>query len=62
MHVFYSRVSLSVSTRVRGWIGTGQLLWSQIDRAGHESPGEDCGQLYQTEGVNQQFPVLLCAR
>ena len=27
-------------------IGQGQLPWSQVDRAGHESPGEDCGWPY----------------
>ena len=25
----------------------------QVDRAGHESPGENCGWPYQTSGVNQ---------
>ena len=53
-----SRVSLSVSTRVRGYIGREQLPWSQVDRAGHKSPGEDCGRPYQTGGVNRRFPVL----
>ena len=36
----------------RGCIGQGQLPWSQVDREGHESPGEDCGWPYQTGGVN----------
>ena len=27
-------------------------IWSQVDRTGHESPGEDCGWPYQTSGVN----------
>ena len=35
--------------------GYGQLPWAQADRAGHESPGEDCGWPHQTVGVNQQF-------
>ena len=48
-----SRVSLSASTGVRGCIGKGKLLRSQADRAGHESPGEDCGQPHQTVGVNR---------
>ena len=30
----------------------GVLPWSQVDRIGHESPGEDCGWPYQTSGVN----------
>ena len=34
-----------------GCIGKGQLPRSQADRAGHESPGEDCGQPHQTVGV-----------
>ena len=38
----------------RGCIGKGKLLLSQADRAGHESPGGDCGQPHQTVGVNQQ--------
>ena len=37
------RVSLSVSTRVRGCRGQGQLPWSQVDRAGHKSSGDDYG-------------------
>ena len=45
-----------------GRIGKGQLPWSQADRAGHESPGEDCGRPHQTVGVNRQFPVLLRPR
>ena len=43
-----SRVSLSAFTRERGCIGKGQLPRSQADRAGHESPGEDCGRPHQT--------------
>ena len=52
-----SRVSLSASTRERGCIGKWQLPRSQGDRAGHESPGEDCGRLHQSDGVNRRFPV-----
>ena len=37
----------------------GQLPRSQSDRAGHESPGEDCGRPHQTVGVNREFPVWL---
>ena len=43
-----SRVSSSASTRVRGFIGKGKLPRSQADRAGHESPREDCGRSHQT--------------
>ena len=32
-------------------------LRSKADRAGHESPGKDCGWPYQTVGVNRRFPV-----
>ena len=42
--------------------GQGQLPWSHVDRAGHESPGEDCGQPYQTGGVSRRFPVWLPGR
>ena len=52
-----SRVSLYASTKVRGCIGKGQLPRSQADRAGHESPGEDCGRPQQTVGVNPRFPL-----
>ena len=45
-----------------GCIGKRQLSRSQADKAGHESPGEDCGWPHQTVGVNQRFPVWLCAR
>ena len=45
-----------------GCIGKGQLPRSQADRAGHESPGEDCGQPHQTVGVNGRFPVWLRPR
>ena len=38
-----NRVPLSVSTRVRGMHWKGVIPWSQVDRTGHESPGEDCG-------------------
>ena len=41
---------------------TGQLRWSQVDRAGHESPGEDCGWPHQTGGLNRRYPVWLCPR
>ena len=40
----------------------GKLTWSKADKAGHESPGEDCGLPHQTVGVNRQFPVCLCPR
>ena len=40
----------------------GKLSQSQADRAGHESPGEDCGRPHQTVGVNRWFPVWLCLR
>ena len=42
-----------------GRIGKGQLLRSQVDRAGYENPGEDCGRPHQTVGVNRRFPVWL---
>ena len=45
-----------------GCIGKGQLLWSQADWAGYESPGEDCGWPHQTIGVNRWFPVWLRPR
>ena len=45
-----------------GHIGKEQLPWSQADRAGHESPGEDCGRPHQTDGVNRWFPVWLHPR
>ena len=45
-----------------GCIGKEQLPQSQADKAGHKSPGEDCGLLHQTAGVNQRFPVWLCPR
>ena len=51
-----SRVSLSASM---GRIGKGQLPRSQADKAGHESPGEDCGRPHQTVGDNRRFPVWL---
>ena len=58
-----SRISLSSSTRVMGMhIGKGKPPQSQVDRASHESPGEDCGQPHQTVGVNRWFPVLLRPR
>ena len=56
-----SRVSLSASTREKGCIGKGQPR-SQADRAGHESPGEDCGRPHQIVGVNRRFPVWLRPR
>ena len=40
----------------------GKLTWSKADKAGHESPGEDCGLSLQTVGVSRQFPVWLCPR
>ena len=40
----------------------GKLTWFKADKAGHESPGEDCGLPLQTVGVNRQFPVRLCPR
>ena len=40
----------------------GKLPQSQADRAGHESPGEDCGRPHQTVGVNRRFPVWLRPR
>ena len=58
-----SRVSLSASTKGKGdALEMGQLLQSQANRAGHESPGEDCGWPHQTVGVNLQFPVWLSPR
>ena len=33
--------------------GKEKLPRSQTDRAGHESPGEDCGWPHQTVGVNR---------
>ena len=57
-----SRVSLSAYTRERGCIGKGQVPRSQADWAGHESPGEDCGQPHQTVGVSRRFPVWLRPR
>ena len=43
-------------------LGKGQLPGSQADRAGHESPGEDCGRPHQTVGVNRRFPIWLRPR
>ena len=40
-----------------GCIGKGKLPRSQVDRAGRESPGEDCGRPHQTVGINRRFPV-----
>ena len=40
----------------------GQLPRSQANRAGHESPGEECGRPHQTIGVNRRFPVWLRPR
>ena len=57
-----SRVSLSASTKERGTHWKGQLPRSQADRAGCESPGEDCGRPHQTVGVNRRFPVWLRPR
>ena len=30
----------------------GKLTWSEADKAGHESPGENCGLPYRTVGVS----------
>ena len=38
----------------------GKLTQGKADKAGHESPGEDCGLPHQTVGVSRQFPVWLC--
>ena len=38
----------------------GKLTWSKAAKAGHESPGEDCGLPHQKVDVNQRFPVWLC--
>ena len=40
-----------------GHIGKGQLM--KVMKAGHESPGEDCGPPHQTVGVSWRFPVWL---
>ena len=40
----------------------GKLTWSKADKAGHKSPGEDCGLPHQMVGVNRRFPVWLCPR
>ena len=45
-----------------GCIGKKQLPQSQADRAGHESPEEDCGRPPHTDGVNQRVPVWLHPR
>ena len=45
-----------------GCIGKGQLPRSQADRAGDESPGEDCGRPHQTVGVRRRFSVWLRPR
>ena len=38
----------------------GEILLSQVDRAGHEGPGEDCGWPHQTVSVNDsQFAFVL---
>ena len=39
----------------------GKLLQSKADKAGDESPREDCGPP-QTVGVNERFPVWLFPR
>ena len=56
----WTRVSLSASTRERGMHWKGAT--TQADRAGHESPGENCGWPHQTVGVNRQFQVWLRPR
>ena len=43
---------MSASTRVRGCMEKGKLTWSKANKAGHESPREDCGLPHQTVGVN----------
>ena len=40
----------------------GRVTCSKADKAGHESPGEDCWLPHQTVGVNRWFPVWLCPR
>ena len=45
-----------------GCIGKGQPPRSHANRAGHESPGEDCGRPHQAVGVNRRFPVWLRPR
>ena len=40
----------------------GKLMWSKADKAGHESPGEDCGLPHQTVGINRRFPVWLLSQ
>ena len=57
-----SRVLLSAYTREMGTHWKGQLPRSQADKAGYENPGEDCGRLHQTVGVNRHFPVWLRPR
>ena len=57
-----SRVSLSASTRERGGHWKKETNWFQVDRADHESPGEDNSQPHQTVGVNWRFPVWLRPR
>ena len=39
----------------------GKLTQSQADRAGHESPGEDCGWPHQAAGVNM-IPNLVSSQ
>ena len=46
----------------RGCIGKGNLSRTQAGKAGHGSPGEDCGWPRPTVGVNGQFPVWLRPR
>ena len=43
-------------------MGKGKLTQSWANRAGHESPEEDCGPPHQTVGVNWGFPIWLCPR
>ena len=40
------------------WTGA-TTPWSQVDRAGYENPGEDCGRPYQTGDVNRRLPPWL---
>ena len=52
-----SRVSLS-AYKGKGMHWKGEIA----DRAGHGSPGEECGRLHHIVYVNRQFPVRLRPR
>ena len=56
-----SKVSLSASTRVRGVHWKGELPRSQ-DRAGHESPGEDCGRPHQMVSIDDSHFGFISGR